>query len=92
MFWHRTEVGRVIFISAPLRGSDIARNPIGRLGSMLEAPSNLLGAGKDALKVATFEGDRGGEAHPQAPCGAMNSAVWGAPITITGSRTGARPR
>ena len=58
IFRHRSEVGRVIFISAPLRGSDIARNPIGRLGSMLvKAPSNLLGAGKDALKIATFQGD-----------------------------------
>ena len=58
IFRHRPEVGRVVFISAPLRGSDLARNPIGRLGSMLvKAPSNLLGASKDLLKVATFQSD-----------------------------------
>jgi len=58
IFRHRPEVGRVIFISAPLRGSDIARNPVGRLGSMLvKGPSNLLGMGKDFLKYATFQSD-----------------------------------
>ena len=58
IFRHRPEIGRVIFIAAPLRGSDIARNPVGRLGSMfVKAPSNLLGAGRDALRITTFTGD-----------------------------------
>jgi pimeloyl-ACP methyl ester carboxylesterase len=56
IFRHRPEVGRVIFISAPLRGSDIARNPLGRIGSMLvKAPANLLLASRDMLKIAAFQ-------------------------------------
>ena len=35
IFRHRPEIGRVIFISAPLRGSDLASNWIGRIGSSL---------------------------------------------------------
>ncbi len=55
IFSHRPEVGRVIFISAPLRGSDLAVHSIGRLGSSLvRLPVTLLGAGRDALKVITF--------------------------------------
>ena len=55
------EVGRVIFISAPLRGSEIASGWLGRIGSRLvKAPVNLLSAGDDRrtearspLKVTT---------------------------------------
>jgi hypothetical protein len=44
---HRAEVGRVIFMSAPLRGSDLARNWIGRIGSMLvKTPSKLILVGQ----------------------------------------------
>jgi pimeloyl-ACP methyl ester carboxylesterase len=44
---HRPEVGRVIFMSAPLRGSDLARNWIGRIGSMLvKTPSKLISVGQ----------------------------------------------
>jgi pimeloyl-ACP methyl ester carboxylesterase len=58
IFRPRPEVGRVIFISAPLRGSDLASNWAGRLGSRLvTAPAMLLQAGTDALRVATFQGD-----------------------------------
>ncbi len=58
IFRHRPEVGRVIFISSPLRGSDIARNPLGRVGSMLvKAPGNLLHASQDMLKITTFQSD-----------------------------------
>jgi len=58
IFRHRPEVGRVIFISAPLRGSDIARNPLGRIGSMfVKAPGTLLNAGRDAFKITTFRSD-----------------------------------
>ena len=56
IFRHRPEIGRVIFISAPLRGSDLASNWIGRIGSSLvKAPSTLLSAGSDAsLKSPPF--------------------------------------
>jgi len=58
IFQHRPEIGRVIFISAPLRGSDIARNPLGRIGSMfVKAPGILLNAGRDALDDVTFQSD-----------------------------------
>ena len=35
IFHHRPEIGRVIFIAAPLRGSELARNWVGGTGSML---------------------------------------------------------
>ncbi len=58
IFRHRNEIGRVIFISAPLRGSEMASGWAGRIGSMLvKAPANLLSAGADALKVETYQGD-----------------------------------
>ena len=50
IFRHRPEIGRVIFISAPLRGSDLASNWIGRIGSSLvKAPSTLLSAGNSGI-------------------------------------------
>ena len=56
IFRHRPEVGRVIFMSAPLRGSDMASNWMGRLGSSLvKSPVTLLKAGSDALKFTTFQ-------------------------------------
>jgi pimeloyl-ACP methyl ester carboxylesterase len=56
IFKHRTEVGRVIFISAPLRGSDLASNWLGRIGSSLvRAPSTLLSVGNSVLKMTTFQ-------------------------------------
>jgi pimeloyl-ACP methyl ester carboxylesterase len=40
---HRPEIGRVIFMSTPHRGSDLAINWIGRIGSMLvKTPSKLI--------------------------------------------------
>jgi pimeloyl-ACP methyl ester carboxylesterase len=58
VFRHRPEVGRVIFIAAPLRGSDLASNQIGRIGSSLvKLPLSLLSAGRDAFKVMTFRAD-----------------------------------
>jgi hypothetical protein len=54
IFRHRPEVGRIIFISAPLRGSEIASGWAGRLGSRLvKAPVKLLSAGTEALKLAS---------------------------------------
>jgi pimeloyl-ACP methyl ester carboxylesterase len=44
---HRSEVGRVIFMSAPHRGSDLASNWIGRIGSMLvKTPSEMITIGQ----------------------------------------------
>jgi pimeloyl-ACP methyl ester carboxylesterase len=44
---HRPEIGRVIFMSAPHRGSDLAKNWIGRIGSMLvKTPSKLIFVGQ----------------------------------------------
>ena len=58
IFRRRPEVGRVIFISAPLRGSDLARNWLGRIGSRLvRTPVTLLKAGSEVLKIATFQSD-----------------------------------
>jgi pimeloyl-ACP methyl ester carboxylesterase len=55
IFQHRPEIGRVIFISAPLRGSELASNWLGRIGSsLIRSPVALLKAGRDALKIATF--------------------------------------
>ena len=50
IFQHRPEIGRVIFIAAPLRGADLASGWLGRLGSALvRLPGNMLGAGTDIL-------------------------------------------
>jgi len=58
VFRHRPEIGRVIFIAAPLKGSEIATISLGRIGSMLiRTPGSLLRAGNDALKVGTFQSD-----------------------------------
>src|SRR6266480_1130495 len=44
---HRPEIGRVIFMSTPHRGSDLAVNWIGRIGSMLvKTPTKLLSVGQ----------------------------------------------
>ena len=43
----RPEIGRVIFMSTPHRGSDLASNWIGRIGSMLvKTPSKLISLGQ----------------------------------------------
>lgn len=50
LFKSRDEVGRVIFISAPLKGSDLATNWVGRLGSsLIKAPITLLQVSRDTL-------------------------------------------
>ena len=56
IFKHRAEIGRVIFISSPLKGSEMASLSLGRIGSMLiRTPRKLLLAGADALKVVTLQ-------------------------------------
>ena len=58
IFKKREDVDRVIFIAAPLRGSDLASNWLGRLGSKLvKSPTTLLKAGTEALKFVTNTGD-----------------------------------
>jgi pimeloyl-ACP methyl ester carboxylesterase len=55
IFQHRPEIGRVIFISAPLRGSELASNWLGRIGSSLvRSPVTLLKAGRDLLQITTY--------------------------------------
>jgi Alpha/beta hydrolase family len=54
IFKHRDEVGRVIFISAPHRGSELATNWAGRIGSSLvKAPFTLLGVANEARGLIT---------------------------------------
>lgn len=54
IFKHRSEVGRVIFIAAPLRGSELASNWAGRFGAWLvKAPTTFLTVGTEALRYAT---------------------------------------
>lgn len=58
IFRHRPEIGRVIFIAAPLRGSELASHWVGRTSSMLvKAPGRLARAGADALRLVAFQGD-----------------------------------
>ena len=58
IFNHRPEIGRVIFISAPLRGSDLASNPLARFASgLVKAPTTLLKAGPEAVKAMATNGD-----------------------------------
>lgn len=58
LFQPRHEVGRVVFVAAPLRGSDLATHWLGRIGSSLIAPPRLLyQVGKEALQTATFQSD-----------------------------------
>jgi pimeloyl-ACP methyl ester carboxylesterase len=56
IFKRRPEVGRVIFIAAPLRGSKFAENIVGRISSMLvRTPRFLLRASLDAAHLATLQ-------------------------------------
>lgn len=52
IFRHRPEIGRVIFISAPLRGADLATGWLGRLGARLVSlPSDMLDMGTDMVML-----------------------------------------
>ena len=54
IFKPRSEIGRVIFLSAPHRGSDLAKNWIGRFGSMLvRTPIKMLTIGKTISEAMT---------------------------------------
>jgi pimeloyl-ACP methyl ester carboxylesterase len=56
IFKHRPEIGRVVFIASPLKGSDLSNNWVGRLGSRLvHAPTTLLKAGTEVAQLITFQ-------------------------------------
>lgn len=56
VFQPRKEIGRVIFVAAPLRGSDLATHWLGRFGAgLIKPPRVLLEAGTDALRLVTFQ-------------------------------------
>lgn len=57
IFNHRPEIGRVIFISGPHRGADLAMNPLARFASgLVKAPAELIMAGPEAVKAMTTDG------------------------------------
>ena len=54
IFKHRPEIGRVIFMSAPHRGSELAKNWVGRIGSMLvRTPTKMLTIGNTLRSALT---------------------------------------
>jgi len=56
IFRHRPEIGRVIFMSTPHRGSDLAREWVGRIGSMLvRTPTRLLSVGQTIRGALTSD-------------------------------------
>ena len=59
IFKHRPEVGRVVFIAAPLKGSNLASRRLVRWASgIIKSPVTLLKVGTEALQATTFqEGD-----------------------------------
>lgn len=51
IFAHRKEIGRVIFISAPLRGADKAGGWMGRIGARLvKLPADMVSTGKEEAR------------------------------------------
>src|SRR5213080_4500600 len=56
IFKHRPEIGRVVFMSTPHRGSNLASNWIGRIGSMLvRTPSKLITIGQTVRENLTAD-------------------------------------
>jgi pimeloyl-ACP methyl ester carboxylesterase len=56
IFNHRRDIGRVVFMSTPHRGSDLASNWIGRIGSMfVRTPSKLLTVGRTLRENLTAD-------------------------------------
>ncbi len=61
IFEHRPEIGRVIFISTPHRGSDLATNWLGKAFiHLVKMPNTLLSIG---LEDARYKKHRAGEKH-----------------------------
>jgi pimeloyl-ACP methyl ester carboxylesterase len=58
VFSHRKEIGRVIFVSAPLKGSNLASRRLVRWASgIIRSPVTLLKAGSEMLQSTTFQED-----------------------------------
>jgi pimeloyl-ACP methyl ester carboxylesterase len=56
IFKHRREIGRVVFMSTPHRGANLATNWIGRIGSMLvRTPTKLLTIGRTLRESLTTD-------------------------------------
>src|SRR5438067_913560 len=56
IFEHRRDIGRVVFMSTPHRGADLASNWVGRIGSMLvRTPSKLLTVGQSLRENLTAD-------------------------------------
>src|SRR5437660_4039515 len=56
IFEHRRDIGRVVFMSTPHRGAELASNWIGRIGSMLvSTPSKLLTVGQAVRENLTAD-------------------------------------
>jgi len=56
IFEHRRDIGRVVFMSTPHRGSDLASNWIGRIGSMIvKTPSKLIAIGQTVRENLTAD-------------------------------------
>ena len=56
IFKHRPEIGRVVFMSTPHRGANMASNWIGRIGSMLvRTPTKLLTVGQTLRESETAD-------------------------------------
>jgi pimeloyl-ACP methyl ester carboxylesterase len=56
IFNHRRDIGRVVFMSTPHRGANLASNWIGRIGSMLvRTPSRLLTVGRTLRESLTAD-------------------------------------
>lgn len=56
IFKHRRDIGRVVFMSTPHRGANLASNWIGRIGSMLvRTPTKLLTVGRTLRESLTTD-------------------------------------
>ena len=56
IFRHRPEIGRVIFVSAPHRGSTMATDWVGRISSSLvHGPTTLVKMADEARKIVTLD-------------------------------------
>src|SRR6266566_4165468 len=56
IFNHRRDIGRVVFMSTPHRGANLASNWIGRIGSMVvRTPSKLLSVGRTVRESLTAD-------------------------------------
>ena len=61
IFAHRPEIGRVIFISSPLRGATMASGFLGRIGARLvQLPATMRSIGQEE---ARYERDAAGQKH-----------------------------